>query len=124
MRARFMGGRLADELGAGSRPALCRVVRPVSTCDKVALPGRFGQRGPRPRGDRGFCVPQSAICLTTRPQRADRYVLTCAMKRVALALAVALVLAWLPPAHAASGRVKVLTYNIAGLPDGFSTPHP
>lgn len=28
------------------------------------------------------------------------------------------------PAQAAVGRLKILTYNIAGLPDGFSTEHP
>jgi Endonuclease/Exonuclease/phosphatase family len=29
-----------------------------------------------------------------------------------------------PPAQAALGHLKVVTYNIAGLPDGFSTAHP
>lgn len=28
------------------------------------------------------------------------------------------------PASASSGRLRVLTYNVAGLPDGFSTDHP
>jgi endonuclease/exonuclease/phosphatase family metal-dependent hydrolase len=34
------------------------------------------------------------------------------------------VLAIASSASASSGRLKVLTYNVAGLPDGFSTPHP
>ena len=46
------------------------------------------------------------------------------MKSAAFALAVATVLAWRSPARADSGHVKLLTYNVAGLPDGFSTPHP
>jgi endonuclease/exonuclease/phosphatase family metal-dependent hydrolase len=32
--------------------------------------------------------------------------------------------AWSLIAGAAVGQLKVLTYNIAGLPDGFMTPHP
>lgn len=32
--------------------------------------------------------------------------------------------AWAWAAGAAVGHLKVLTYNIAGLPDGFMTPHP
>ena len=31
---------------------------------------------------------------------------------------------WAPRASAGSGHLKVLTYNVAGLPDGFSTAHP
>lgn len=40
------------------------------------------------------------------------------------ALAGLAVVAWLSPVQARVGRVKVLTYNIAGLPNGFSTAHP
>src|SRR5438876_568747 len=39
-------------------------------------------------------------------------------------LALVAVLGQAAPARAAAGRLKVLTYNIAGLPDGFSTEHP
>jgi len=39
-------------------------------------------------------------------------------------LAGLLTLAWASGAAAASGHLKVLTYNIAGLPDGFMTAHP
>jgi hypothetical protein len=35
-----------------------------------------------------------------------------------------LTIAWASVAGAASGHVKVLSYNIAGLPDGFMTAHP
>lgn len=35
-----------------------------------------------------------------------------------------LLLAWSSLGLAAAGRLKVLTYNIAGLPDGFMTAHP
>lgn len=40
------------------------------------------------------------------------------------ALAVMATLSWSGAAMAASGRFKVITYNIAGLPDGFMTAHP
>jgi hypothetical protein len=33
-------------------------------------------------------------------------------------------LAWSVSARASAGHVRLLTYNIAGLPDGFSTQHP
>jgi len=39
-------------------------------------------------------------------------------------LAGLLTVAWSWVAVAASGQLKVLTYNIAGLPDGFMTAHP
>jgi endonuclease/exonuclease/phosphatase family metal-dependent hydrolase len=39
-------------------------------------------------------------------------------------LAGLLTVAWASGAAAASGHLKVLTYNIAGLPDGFMTAHP
>jgi len=39
-------------------------------------------------------------------------------------LAGLLTVTWSWVAEAAVGRLKVLTYNIAGLPDGFMTPHP
>jgi endonuclease/exonuclease/phosphatase (EEP) superfamily protein YafD len=40
------------------------------------------------------------------------------------ALAALAALAWSASAHAETGHIRVLTYNIAGLPDGFSTEHP
>ncbi|HET7538872.1 MAG TPA: endonuclease/exonuclease/phosphatase family protein [Polyangiaceae bacterium] len=47
------------------------------------------------------------------------------MMRSTLALlAASLISASSGLAAAASGHLKVLTYNIAGLPDGFMTPHP
>jgi hypothetical protein len=47
------------------------------------------------------------------------------MMRSRLSLLVALLtVAWPWAAGAAVGQLKVLTYNIAGLPDGFMTPHP
>jgi len=39
-------------------------------------------------------------------------------------LAGLLTVAWVSGAAAATGHLKVLTYNIAGLPDGFMTAHP
>ncbi|MES1173286.1 MAG: endonuclease/exonuclease/phosphatase family protein [Myxococcales bacterium] len=44
--------------------------------------------------------------------------------RQGLALAMIGLMAQVAPARAAVGHLKVLTYNIAGLPDGFSTEHP
>jgi len=47
------------------------------------------------------------------------------MVRRALAVLTALsTFAWSCVAGAATGHLKVLTYNVAGLPDGFMTPHP
>src|SRR4051812_23527362 len=46
-----------------------------------------------------------------------RHLLPLALLGLTVALAT-------PPARAAGGHLKVLTYNIAGLPDGFSTEHP
>jgi len=51
--------------------------------------------------------------------------LICVMLRGLLALLAGLfTVAWSWGAGAASGQLKVLTYNIAGLPDGFMTAHP
>jgi endonuclease/exonuclease/phosphatase family metal-dependent hydrolase len=45
-------------------------------------------------------------------------------RRAPVGLAVLAALAWSVSAHAEAGHLRVLTYNIAGLPDGFSTEHP
>lgn len=56
--------------------------------------------------------------------RATR-VLSCGMIRSQLAVLAGLfTIAWSCVAGAAVGHLKVLTYNIAGLPDGFMTAHP
>jgi hypothetical protein len=46
------------------------------------------------------------------------------MRSTLSVLLVLLTAAWSGAAAAAVGRLKVLTYNIAGLPDGFMTAHP
>jgi Endonuclease/Exonuclease/phosphatase family len=47
------------------------------------------------------------------------------MRRLRLAALMGLAsLAWIAPASARTGHLRVLTYNVARLPDGFSTPHP
>jgi len=52
-------------------------------------------------------------------------VLIWRMTRSTLAVLAGLfTIAWSWVAGAAVGQLKVLTYNIAGLPDGFMTPHP
>jgi len=57
--------------------------------------------------------------------RAKASVLTCDMTRSTLAVLAGLfTIAWSWVAGAAVGQLRVLTYNIAGLPDGFMTAHP
>ena len=52
-------------------------------------------------------------------------VLSCDMFRGTLTVLTGLfTVAWSCVAGAAAGHLKVLTYNIAGLPDGFMTAHP
>ncbi|HKO51580.1 MAG TPA: endonuclease/exonuclease/phosphatase family protein [Polyangiaceae bacterium] len=46
------------------------------------------------------------------------------MRSALAVLAGLFIVAWSWLAGAASGRLKVLTYNVAGLPDGFMTAHP
>src|SRR3954467_5397331 len=47
------------------------------------------------------------------------------MRKVLItALLVGMILSHALLARASSGTLRVLTYNVAGLPDGFSTPHP
>ncbi len=46
------------------------------------------------------------------------------MRSTLMVLAGLFTVAWSWVAGAAAGHLKVLTYNIAGLPDGFMTPHP
>jgi hypothetical protein len=46
------------------------------------------------------------------------------MRSTLMVLAGLFTVAWSWVADAAVGQLKVLTYNIAGLPDGFMTPHP
>lgn len=46
------------------------------------------------------------------------------MRSTLSVLAALLTFAWSLLAAAAAGHLKVLTYNIAGLPDGFMTAHP
>ena len=46
------------------------------------------------------------------------------MRSTCTVLAGLLTLAWASGAGATTGHLKVLTYNIAGLPDGFMTAHP
>lgn len=45
-------------------------------------------------------------------------------RRVLQTAAALLALTWPLAASAASGRLKLVTYNVAGLPDGFMTAHP
>src|SRR6188472_1316783 len=60
-----------------------------------------------------------------RAVRAKECVLICGMMRSTLAVLAALfTAAWSCVAGASQGQLKVLTYNVAGLPDGFMTPHP
>ncbi|HYP77112.1 MAG TPA: endonuclease/exonuclease/phosphatase family protein [Polyangiaceae bacterium] len=46
------------------------------------------------------------------------------MRSTLAALTALFMVVWSGVAAAASGRLKLLTYNIAGLPDGFMTAHP
>jgi len=46
------------------------------------------------------------------------------MRSTLAVLAALFTVSWSWLAAAAAGHLKVLTYNIAGLPDGFMTPHP
>jgi endonuclease/exonuclease/phosphatase family metal-dependent hydrolase len=67
-------------------------------------------------------MPRAA---SRRAVRTNERVLTCGMIRSTLSVLAGLfTVAWSMVAGAASGHLKVLTYNIAGLPDGFMTPHP
>ena len=57
--------------------------------------------------------------------RAKSCVLVCDMTRRTLAVLAGLfTIVWSWVAGAAEGHLKVLTYNVAGLPDGFMTAHP
>jgi endonuclease/exonuclease/phosphatase (EEP) superfamily protein YafD len=65
------------------------------------------------------------VATRVRAVRALERMLPCGMMRSTLAVLAALFTAtWSWVAGAAVGHLKVLTYNIAGLPDGFMTPHP
>lgn len=57
--------------------------------------------------------------------RVKTRVLFCVMFRANLSVLAGLfAIAWSCAAGAAAGHLKVLSYNIAGLPDGFMTAHP
>jgi hypothetical protein len=60
-----------------------------------------------------------------RDVRVHARVLACAMVRSTLSVLVGLfTVVWSSVVCAAVGHLKVLTYNVAGLPDGFMTAHP
>jgi len=70
------------------------------------------------------CSYPAALIQVAAVRAAER-MLTCAIMRSTwLVLAGLFTVAWSCVAGAAAGHLKVLTYNIAGLPDGFMTAHP